>query len=301
MSKEEASALAESLELPAGPLSHTQIDTYLRCQRQYYLRYIAHVEGRFSLIMSLGSALHTGLEVLHKGLLSDTGERTHSSISRHLESGLQALRSFMDTILRNDSIQRSALETVDKQGKCLEELLKLWSCDYIPTLDIIGAEEKFYTLINDIPVNVRIDLLRKSRVSDFKVSKKDKTERDALNSLQLAIYAIATELDETSFITLRFPNGEKLHKWTPSIEEISVAKKSSDKEWAAEIIQAVAKSLGTKADKTPEYFPPCNPAEWLCSEDYCDFYSKCRGFTGKKVIMPSWIDNVIVGKGWKPK
>lgn len=300
LTREEAQKRAERLDLPAGPLSFTQIETYLKCQRQYYLRYIAHIESRFSLTMNLGSAMHTGLEIMHKGLIADTRERTQGNIFQHMDSGLRALRSAVDMILRHESIEPTMRAPIDKQGKCLEELLKLWTRDFIPELDIVGAEEKFYCMIGDTPMNIRIDLRRKNRISDFKLSKKDKSERDADNSLQLAIYAMTTELDDTSFITLRFPAQDKLHRWEPSIKEVVSVKKAGDKNWAIEVVRAITKSLSSKVDSRSEYYPPCNPSDWLCSPEYCDSWEHCRGKPSTQIVMPSWISSVKVGKGWKP-
>lgn len=292
ISKQEASAKAESLNLPAGPLSYTQIETFSKCQRLYYLKYIAKAPQKYSLVMSMGSAMHTGLEVLHKGILADVNDRTAGTIARHLEVALSALRSQIESILKVPELDPAGLPVIEKQGKCLEELLKLWSREYIPEMDIVDAESKYYVLIEGVPVNIRIDLTRKNRVSDFKVSKKDKTDKDVKNSLQLGIYAIGAELDEVSFITLRYPVPEKLHKWEPVITEASGEKTGSDKDWARVIVGSIAKTLGAKTDTRAEYFPPCNPSDWACSPEYCDLYDLCRGAARKAIIMPRWLDKV---------
>lgn len=292
ISKEEASAKAESINLPAGPLSYTQIETFSKCQRLYYLKYIARLPQKYSVVMNMGSALHTGLEVLHNGLISDSSERTAGTIARHLETALLALRSQVGLIMKNPAVVPAGVGVIEKQGKCLEELLKLWSREYVPEMDIVEAESKFYVLIKEVPTNIRIDLMRKNRVSDFKVSKKDKSDKDVKNSLQLGIYAIGAELNEVSFITLKYPVPEKLHKWEPVISEVSGEKTQSDKDWAIEIVGAIAKTLGTKADRLPEYFPPCNPSDWACSPEYCDLYDHCRGATKKAIVMPSWLNKV---------
>jgi len=294
ISKEVANAKAEYLGLPAGPLSYTQIETFSKCQRLYYLKYIAKLPQKYSLVMNMGSAMHTGLEVLHKGIIADSTERTAGTIARHLEVALHALRSQVGTILKEPSLDPAGLPVIEKQGKCLEELLKLWSREYVPEMDIVEAESKFFVLIEGVPVNIRIDLMRRTRISDFKVSKKDKTDKDVKNSLQLGIYSIGAELDEVSFITLKYPVPEKLHKWEPVITEVSGEKTGADKDWARVIVGSIAKTLATKPDTRAEYFPPCNPSDWACSPEYCDLYDLCRGAARKAIVMPSWLDKVRV-------
>jgi len=187
-----------------------------------------------------------------------------------------------------------------KQFKAIEKLAELFQTDYISKINPTGIEHSIWRMIGGAPVVLKIDLVDDDRkVTDFKFSRKMKSSRDALGSLQLSMYAVGMEIPRTSFITFKFPDLTKKTPWRPAIKEVVAKKNPGDLSWTEDVVAAFARSIiRDSKEGTEEAFGVCDPASWKCSPKFCDYWSMCRGKYDQKVSdveQPGWIGQLFTG------
>jgi hypothetical protein len=285
--KAEARRIANSIGLPAGPLSYTQVNTWLMCHRAYYHQYVKHTpRDSWSENLVLGSGMHSGLEFANKQKmkgepidLAGASRAIHTSVYHELDKNKAEL----------DRSQKAKLE---KQLSMLDQLLELWVNQHLAGYNPTGVEETSYVLLGGIPMTIKIDLIDDGRkVSDFKLTGTFKNEKAVKESLQLSLYAAATEILVTSFISLRMPKFGLKKGWKPEIEEVVVRKKIADLKWAEEVTASVSKGI-LMGD-----WSLCDPSEWKCSPDYCDVWTKCRGKNMTETKRPKFMQNMLKRSG----
>lgn len=275
--KEEAKAIALRCGLPAGPLSFSQISTWLMCHRSYWHSYVNHTPREWSENLILGAAMHSGLEFVNKQRMAGS--------TIQVDGALRAMNTTLLHELSKLEVSSDDNAKLRKQMKMLGELLNLWIRDYIAGFRPTGVEETLYVQLGGTPMVVKIDMIDNNRkVSDFKLTRKFKGESQVKDSLQLSIYAAATKIQTTSFISLKFPD-LSLKSWKPSIDEVVVRKKVEDLEWSEEVVASVSKGI------ILEDWSICDPGEWKCSPKYCDYWNRCRG--RNKTKKPGWMQSAL--------
>jgi hypothetical protein len=174
------------------------------------------------------------------------------------------------------------------QTKVCEQILEKWFTIHLPNINPVGVEERLYAIINGIPVIVIIDLDDNGIIKDFKLSRRAKSEKDALNSLQLSFYAAIKNASRAGFISCPFPDLSK-KKIKTDIKEVIVQKNSGDRQWAIEVVGSVFKSIVLSTRENHFYL--CDPASWKCSETYCDWWPICRGKVQGSMAerSPNWL------------
>ena len=277
ISKDHARNVAAKIGLPAGPLSYTQVSTYLICPHRYKLMYVDKLPRvGYSPRLILGSVTHTGLETLLK-----------------LKKGGQPFKpvpafSAMDTAFagylgRDDGPTGTDLVIMRQWLAACKKIVEFWGKNYMPKYNPTSIEESLYVLIDGIPMVVKLDFIDNDEcVYDFKLSSKAKSQSTADNSLQLGLYTIGTKLHRAGFISLISPiQKSRKAKWTPRIEEVTSMKNPGDKEWTVGVVGGIKNSI------TLGSFPYCDPESWACSSEYCDCWLVCRG--RRRAQTPSWI------------
>lgn len=285
--KAEAQRIAKSIGLPAGPLSFTQISTWLMCHRAYWHNYVKHTPwDGWSENLVLGSAMHSGLEFANRQRMAGSVVSLEGASRAIHTSALHEL----DKV--KAELDRPGKAKLDKQLKMLEQLLKVWVNQHLPGYNPTGVEETFYVLLGGVPMTIKIDMIDDGRkVSDFKLTGSFKNEKAVKDSLQLSVYAAATNILTTSFISLRMPKFGTKKGWTPDIEEVVARKKPADLEWAEEIARSVSNGI-LMGD-----WSLCDPSGWKCSEQYCDVWTKCRGKAESEMTRPKWMSKMLKPSG----
>jgi len=284
LTKTNARAIAKRLGLPAGPLSHTQINTYLMCPRSYYFQYVKKVPRiGWSENLLLGSALHAGLEHVNR-------QKQNGARMIRVEPASQCIHSSFLASLTNQQVTPMERKQLEEQVKKLTDLLELWVYKRLAGYNPTGVELALYVTVAGIPMVIKIDMLdNDDRVIDFKLTRKFKGAKDAQNSLQLSAYCLGTGVRRAGFISFRFPQLDLKKKWKPELDEVFVIKKKSDLIWTEEVIGSVSNSI------IDGNFPLCDPSSWKCSPQYCDWFPICRG----KVIgdtakpKPKWMSKIL--------
>jgi CRISPR/Cas system-associated exonuclease Cas4 (RecB family) len=259
----EAEIEESALQLPKGFLSVSQVNSYLRCPRTYYFRYIKNVIRPPGARQTEGSAVHKTLELAHK-----TKKETKKAVE--LDTMLDAYHQawqdlkvdieFDDQDDKEDDIVKRDVKFITKYHK-----------EFIPNIDPQQIELKFFIPLTSlrIPILGYIDLIdggeedKIPTVVDHKVVEKSKTQHDADTALQLTLYAHATGLSKA-----RFDMFVKTKE--PKIVTLRTTRTTNHVRWAETVFEEVAQAI------SKGIFPPCAPDSYTCTPRWCGYYDMCH-------------------------
>lgn len=253
------------LELPTGYLSASQVGMFLRCQMQFYWRYVVGV------IKPPGIAQLEG-QTIHKTLQSVLNEKKDTGRSTPLDA--------MKDVWRGRWVEKEG--TVEDWGEAGKEkvyneierrsltFLNLYHVNKLPKIQPKGVEKKIWTEVgyHRIPVVGYIDLIDtinpvKDEIVDHKVVAISKSQAEVEGDLQLSLYAKATGIP-----SVRFDCFVKTR--VPQLKTVESVRFEKDIKWMEHVFDRVAESINLGN------FMPCSPTSWTCSPKACGYYSMCR-------------------------
>jgi len=251
--------------LPKGYLSPSAIDAYLMCPKAYEYRYVKKQKDKPSPALSEGLTLHETLAWINQQV--DDGE------DWNIEDAL----AFWDVAWVGHCHDEAFLEGYDASLEEIREraegFLKGWKKTHLPKISSMSTiEGRVQGVVEGIPILGYVDLIysfkhpevkrRKiKRLIDFKVVKRAKSERDALNSVQLGIYSILTGIRNVGFVCFN-KQTKKITTTYVTLEDKHIKR-----------VKGVVRSIAEAIKKTS--FPVCDPGHWKCSEKFCDAFEVC--------------------------
>jgi hypothetical protein len=267
MIKAKATPLVEgkALELPAGRLSPSQVEMYLRCALQYFFRYVEGLKVPPGVALVQGASVHVSLEENNKHKL-----RTGSDLPVK-----RVVECFNDAFSKKRREVRSWGGLDEKKARAevvvpLTDYMRSCAAGVRP----VEVERRILAHIGGVPAMIVVDLIDEAvagdeshaaelGVSDYKAVGKAKSDGDAANSLQLMSYARAVGVPSGRFVSLVKGSAVKVTKRA----------KYSQRElrWLDEIYRRVALSI------TAGVFPPADPGAWVCAARWCGYWKRCRG------------------------
>ena len=259
-----------SVMLPSGYLSVSQVGTYSRCPKQYEFRYVKGVISPPQARMAEGTAIHRALEVGHR--------------ERMVGGSTAPLSVLMDA--HNDSWknEKQRVEVWDEESpevlilKRARVFLSQYHKGYLPHIDPIGVEKRFWALVEDnIPIVGFIDLIAtdsnpllrqqggaEKEVVDYKVTAKTFSKAEVDGNLQLTMYSHATGIPRVRFDMF-------VKTKTPVVKSLGSIRTSQDWKWAQSVFSNVGRAISKGV------FPPTLPTEWVCTKKWCGYWHLCRG------------------------
>jgi hypothetical protein len=251
-------------ELPKKFLSASQINKYLGCGKAYEFEYVNSVEvpRKINQAITVGKTVHKYVEqYIHKLM---EGEVTGNELAEMLSSTNQEVEEicFAENIQLDDGVSpQNVLEYSQK-------LALMWHKEIGASILPIKSESKFESVVGDVPVMGFIDYVDiqsgNTEIVDLKVVDKTKTLSDAKNSIQLAMYSIVENTPAVRFDSL-------VKTKVPKLTQVKYSFSSQEWQYYTDLIGEVATNI-TKGN-----FPRTNPTSWNCTNQWCDFYSICRG------------------------
>jgi hypothetical protein len=249
-----------ALSLPTGYLSASQINKYLSCPKQYEVEYVIGQKSQGgSVASSIGSCVHKLVETNLKKFISGIPEVSELTMENLSSSDLSNM--FKDV---SDLEGESELFWVQEAQK----LFKTWYKELGHSIVPLKSEFKIEKEIAGVPIVGYVDYtdIQKGyeQICDLKVVSKSKTESDAKNSIQLAIYALA--LDNPN---VRFDSVVKTK--VPKTNQVEYTFSKSELGYFTDLIGEVATNISLGR------FPMTDPTNWVCTEKWCSAYKQCRG------------------------
>jgi len=282
---------ANHLSLPKGYLSHTQVDMYLRCARQYFFRYVRDHKRPPSAAMALGSGAHKALEGTHHHIVKHGAPAPTEAVLDEFSVSFEEKSE--------DVPEKAWTEGGSDKGQIKDagiKLVRLYNEQQAPKVKpqvkdgVPGIEKRFEVKIGGVPMVGVIDLIdvnstivlseievkmmaekgksvpefMRTSVSDLKVKAKSMSQGDVDGSLQLTLYSYVEGINSVRYDQL-------LRQKTPKFKQVSSTRTTSDHLWMQEVVTGVAKAISAGI------FPPCDPTSWVCSEKWCGYFHQCRG------------------------
>ena len=260
--------------LPRGYLSPSSIQSYLMCPKAWEYDYLHKQERTSSPAADEGKAFHAAVEFIHRKM--EQGE----------DWDLTEVLDGPWTKAVTDYASQAGFSPEDMDAYFSEaglpemreratEFIQQWDRYYLkgkPFSSIHTVEEAVEGEIGGIPTRGFIDLtywfkhpeVKKrsiKRIVDFKVVKRAKSEKDALNSIQLGIYSILTGVRNVGFVSCS--------KTTGKVTTQFVTLEDSHLRRVKGVVRSVAEAIKKRS------FPYCDPSHWKCSPMFCDAFEVC--------------------------
>lgn len=260
----------ETLSLPTGYLSVSQVETYLRCPRQFEFRYIEGIKSPPTGALVQGSGVHAALETGYRA----RRENPEAQIS--IEEPMDAFNDYVKQRTESEEIiygDDTPEKVFRKQG---EETVTMWHRDKLHTVNPVAVEKPFVGVLSRIPVVGIVDLIDDTEtygqvVADNKTSKASKPQSTVDSSLQLTLYSAVTRIPNQRWDVYIRPKLGSRGLSPPKLQEVYTIRTFKDVAWLEQVFTAVARAITTGS------FPPCSPDAWVCSEKWCGFWKNCRG------------------------
>ncbi len=235
-------------------LSPTSINTYLRCPRKYYLKYIKGLKEKPSIHLIRGKAVHQSISRFHQ---TDTNHSNPEEVKSQLLSLFDHAWVGQDEEMRKLRLTQRELNEYYRESA---EMLMGWLKRHITTR---SGQTKPKTEVKLFSQNYRvmgiIDAIHmengKAVLTDYKTSKKDELTQDI--KIQMAIYAL---LYKESFevlpesIVIDFLKHEKAIPFKVTEEFTNYAIK-------------ICKEVHEKTSSVKEEDYPCKCGGW-CEKDF---------------------------------
>lgn len=243
-------------------ISSSQVDTYLRCGRQWFYRY------RMGLVVPPTGALTTGKSI-HSALEHNFSQKIKSGNDLHFdqvegvfEESLKEQKE--ETVWEEEFNFDAALQTGSKALKVHHEKLA-------PTIQPVHVESKFtFPITETVDLTGIIDLIDTNDVIiDHKTSKTSWNQTKVDKHLQLSFYAAAVyhNVPDNSPIDVRVDT--LIFNKTPKAEQWSSQRTVSDAARALSIARYVISGIQA------EVFLPAESGAWCCDPKWCGYYDRC--------------------------
>lgn len=255
-------------ELPNGYLSPSQVNKYLNCPKNYFFTYVLGNRFRANERMVLGTCTHKLVENAINLKINNNNK------TPKIEEVLDSSRSEVENIYFDEDGEPPSLDG-DEPLLGLESILDsaqksfmCWYKDKMPRISPVQSEKLALFSVHGIPIKGYIDYIDLTpeglRVVDLKVGKK---KRDPLDSVQLALYALAESTPLVGYDTILQPTKRLPHRLFESEACLSEAFLNHVSSMVVNVHRGI----------TSGYFPECLPDNWLCKPTWCSNYNDCRG------------------------
>jgi RecB family exonuclease len=247
-----------SLTIPDGYMSVSRTNRYLNCGESFRRSYVDKIRKPGNSNMALGRCVHGLTETTTKQLI-DNGELRPLEAAMD-EAGTLAAAEFSEVLgLESGDGDRFADEA--------RNLYKIWHKVRAPELKPLSAEKRFTANLLGVKTIGYIDLIDTSNgpeVIDLKVGRKKRSDKDAVNSLQLAVYGHVEGIPGVGFDSL-------VRSVVPKFAKARAVVTPKAAQWAERLVRETAELISKGV------FPKTSPENWWCTEKFCDHWFECRG------------------------
>jgi DNA helicase-2/ATP-dependent DNA helicase PcrA len=243
-----------SKKLSISYLSFSQIETFKMCPLHYKLHYIMNFPSAPTAAQSFGTSFHATL----KDLYTDQSQITVAEARKNILQKNWIREGYLNKKHEQEMFQR-ATTFIDT---FVDEL-------YEPEATTLGVETPFAIKIDDLKVGGVIDRIQKTstgiEIIDYKTGANAMTQKEADQSLQLSIYALAaTEIYEKPFgvspdsvdLTLIYFDPLRVIKTKRTLKQLAEARKEI-LEWRRLIEESDFSCSGNFFCNECEFAPYC--------------------------------------------
>lgn len=259
--------------MPPKRLSYTQMSTLFRCGRQYEYRYIRQRPGVTNANMLCGRVYHDVVAGAYNKKLA--GFRMSTDEAQDLFDSLWKKTIADRQIIDEEGEPKIELTYIEWQGKDPGKLkdagirlVRQYLTDILPQYEPVAVEQRYEVELDGIALMGYLDAVVRNAfgrqiILDHKWREKSFSDRELENDVQSTIYTILSGIYHTQFHTA-------LNRVKPKIKVNEVQRTEDDVTWVKEMVREAHRQIQAGN------FPPSGVLSWVCSIDYCSYYTECR-------------------------
>jgi len=260
------------MNLPKQHLSHSQINMFLRCPKQYEYRYLENIIAPPSGMIVLGKSGHKTLAYNFTQKIETCEDLKDSEIADY----------FAEEFDRAVEEEEPVFDEEDK-GEIKDKgvkILKKYRNEYAKEIQPVAVEQEFNIEFENVEYTFKgfIDLITdKNQVRDHKFAKRTPNQNDINEDLQATIYYLGYKI-----LYGTEPQGFEFDYLIAKKEpEIKLFPTTRDDEDINEYLELVGNI--TYAIKSGIFYK--NTQGWQCSPKYCGYYGMCRPHKISKIFI----------------
>lgn len=238
-------------------VSHSQINMWQRCPRQWYYRYVRGLRLPPSGPLILGGSYHTALEVNFK-------QKVISQADLPINDCLDAFSASWDGRV-------AGAEDIDWQERKPGELKDMgvalvgtYRTKISPTVQPALVEQPFISEIAGVKFVLIMDLQDTNEiVIDHKTAGKSYTQDDVDRDIQ------ASAVSHVLGRPITFQNHIALKLKVPRIQILETTRGPEDTQWWLNMAEMIVEQMKTG-------IAPPRPTGWWCSEKWCGYHKICK-------------------------
>jgi len=245
-------------------ISYSKITAYLRCPRQFELKYVKKVDYLVSPYLYLGGSVHEAIAWAYR--LKMDGETPSIDGLRSIFGQYWDSYKFLE-----DEEEPREVNWGDENPNDLREagqmLVSLYWQKIAPYVQPIDVEVPFRRDFGGITLVGKIDLITGTgKLVDLKTKKRAFSDAELARELQPSLYALGMGAQGD----IEFDFHTMVKTKNSYVAVASTRRTSSELSWIArELLPRVARAIESGI------FPP-NPINFLCTPD-CDVWHWCKG------------------------
>jgi len=258
-------------------LSQSRLSLYEQCGVKYQLRYLENKKNPSTFTQIRGTSVHAGAQQNFKHKLKKKEDLRKDDIVDI------AVAAFEEELKKGYSVtaeeKSKGVKLVKSDTKDIVALMsETFALQVAPNYMPLFVEEEQRIIVQDCEYDLlaRMDVCDvKENVIDIKTSKRFKSQWEVDVSEQLSFYALVYKAK-----TGRLPRSCKYESLTTGgqVKTLTSRRTIEDLNVILRRINMMIKGINAGV------FVPCQPTDWHCSPDYCEFFSEClyvKGMTGK--------------------
>ena len=275
--------------LPRHYMSASQVNSYLRCGKQYYFRYILGITSPPAIQLTMGSAVHETYEPMYQSVIDGDKLWTPKQAS---EFGIYRLEEKAS----EDDLPLVGKEK-DEAVTVVQNVVTSYVTNLAPHIKPLAVElEVRETLPCGVPMLAYIDQVREPSelekaagitdnvLVDYKVTKSKWSDTKLANEFQFNLYATITNL-KTAEIHNCTKNTKKF-KVNKTVEADYLLAKQDLASNLRVLRHRYPTNVGVHVNNLVESvadgiskgsFPMAPMDSWACNEKWCGYWKYCRG------------------------
>lgn len=252
-------------------ISHSQINMWLRCPKQWEYRYVYQLKIPPSGALIVGSAYHSALE---GNFIQKVESRKDLPLNDCLDLFSDA---WEDRLLEEELViweQLGPGESKDQGAGLVEEYIASTS----PSVQPAQVERTIYSEVAGVKFICRIDVENDQRaVIDHKTSARPYSQDDVDGDIQASAEAFALGRP------IVFYNHIALKLRVPRIQVVKSYRMRADIDWWVDMATKVVLQMesGIAPPRSVDAF---GKSGYWCSERFCGYFERCRGELARSYV-----------------
>ncbi len=259
--------------LPKSHLSHSQVNMFLRCPKQYEFRYFENIIAPPSGMLILGSSGHSALAYNFTQKIDSHKDLKANEICDYFASEFDKRVQEEQPIFEPD-LSRGNL----KDGGV--SVIKKYRSDFSGSIQPVEVEKEFNIEFENVEytLNGYIDLIDdRGLIRDHKFSRKTPSQSDIDDDLQATVYYMAYKYDYDCE-PKGFEYDYLINKKNPEIKPYPTSRSEADIEEYLGILGDISNAI-----KAGNFYK--NTQGWHCSPQYCGYFAQCRPHRLSKIFI----------------